>query len=271
MKIAVTLRAGIVLKDLLRGEQRDVVAAIEAGKDNISHKRIVLRPAFVAPGASPKGRRGRSAGRQLKPCYISFDDQFVQRGPVHQRRGGGARQILANKGILTAEDLLYYIPYRYEDRTRVIGPGEVRAGEMATVIAEVSAPECCRCAAGRSRSSWLVKGGGRLLNAKWFNAAYLQRVIRPGQFLALHGKVEFDPYASGLQMMQPQYEILPGPPEELPGGDDCLEIGRIVPIYETAGNGRLTSRFFRRVIHFVLESLSGVEDPLPPDVAGKSA
>src|SRR5512132_1367235 len=59
--------------------------------------------------------------------------------PVQFIKGvGEARaRILENKGIFTAEDLLYYIPFRYEDRTRVCGPGEVRAGEMATVIAQV--------------------------------------------------------------------------------------------------------------------------------------
>ncbi|MCH8267325.1 MAG: ATP-dependent DNA helicase RecG, partial [Acidobacteria bacterium] len=105
------------------------------------------------------------------------------------------------------------------------------------------------------------------LNCKWFNAAYLQRLIQPGQYLALHGKVEVDFYEGGLQMMQPQYEILPAPPAGDAAGGKSLEVGRIVPIYEAAGNGRLTSRFFRRVIHFLLESLSGVEDPLPLAVA----
>src|SRR5205085_1722332 len=35
-----------------------------------------------------------------------------------------------------------------------------------------------------------------------------------------------------------------------------LEVGRIVPIYESAGQGRLTSRWFRRIIHAALENLS---------------
>ncbi|MBI4459810.1 MAG: ATP-dependent DNA helicase RecG, partial [Acidobacteria bacterium] len=41
----------------------------------------------------------------------------------------------------------------------------------------------------------------------------------------------------------------------------------IVPIYEAAGGNKLPSRFFRRVIHSLLESLGGIEDPLPPKVA----
>ncbi len=40
---------------------------------------------------------------------------------------------------------------------------------------------------------------------------------------------------------------------------ESLEIGRIVPIYEAIGQGRLTSRWFRRAIHTALENL-------PPDL-----
>jgi len=201
--------------------------------------------------------------------------------PVQFIKGvGEARaRILENKGIFTAEDLLYYIPYRYEDRTRICGPGEVHAGEMATVIAQVvSAGELPVRRRPMRIFAATVKGGRHFMNAKWFNSSYLQRIIRPGQYLALHGKVEFDPYASVLEMVQPQFEILPAPPgegaegKESPGPlsiEDSLEIGRIVPIYEATGGGKLTSRFFRRVIHFILESLAGVEDPMPPEVAAR--
>ena len=190
--------------------------------------------------------------------------------PVQFIKGVGEERarILHNKGIFTAEDLLYYVPFRYEDRTVLRGPDEVRPGETATVIAQVVRAGMLRL----RRKKWKifqaeVGQGPHRLNCKWFNAAYLQRLIQPGQYLALHGKVEVDFYEGGLQIVQPQYEILPGPPAGDAAGGKSLEVGRIVPIYEATGNGRLTSRFFRRVIHFLLESLSGVEDPLPLAVA----
>ncbi len=192
--------------------------------------------------------------------------------PVQFIRGVGEQRarILENKGILTAEDLLYYIPFRYEDRTRVTGPDEVHSGDMATVIAHVVRCGLVQMRGGRVRLfRALVEGGGRRLWCKWFNAAYLERIIQPGQILAIYGKVEDDSFDGGLAMVQPQYEILPGLPGSNAAAEDSLEIGRIVPIYETAGNRQLTSRFFRRVIHYVLQSLSGVEDPLPPEVVEK--
>ncbi len=58
---------------------------------------------------------------------------------VQYVKGIGPRfaEILLEKGISTVEDLLYYLPFRYEDRLNPRGIGELRPGEMASVIAEV--------------------------------------------------------------------------------------------------------------------------------------
>ena len=188
-------------------------------------------------------------------------------------------QILVKKGLPTAEDLLFYLPFRYEDRTRLRGPGDVRAGEMATVIARVRSAGMLPVRRSRLRIFCADVGDAEsgaesgkqsaYLRCKWFNAPYLERTIKPGQLIAVYGKVEQDVYEGGLNMVQPQYEILPELPEGISTAGASLEVGRIVPIYEAAGNGRLTSRFFRRVIHYLLETLPGIADPLPPSVAAE--
>jgi ATP-dependent DNA helicase RecG len=90
--------------------------------------------------------------------------------------------------------------------------------------------------------------------------------FQPGQMLALYGKVEAGRNGE-LQLMQPQVEVLSedGEPEEAGANlNASLEVGRIVPIYESAGAGRLTSRWFRRVIHAALQSLPpDQDDPIP--------
>ena len=105
----------------------------------------------------------------------------------------------------------------------------------------------------------LEVGQGRSrLKCIWFNAAYLQDRFQPGQMLALYGKVE-EGRDSELQMVQPQFEILGdintrrgrgrgGRKEAEKKAAASLEIGRIVPIYESTGQGKLTPRWFRRVI-----------------------
>ena len=59
--------------------------------------------------------------------------------PVQYVKGIGPRlsEALAPKGIHTVEDLLHYLPFRYEDRLNPRRIGELQAGEMASIIAEV--------------------------------------------------------------------------------------------------------------------------------------
>src|SRR5512142_175282 len=59
--------------------------------------------------------------------------------PVQYVKGIGPRlaEVLAAKGITTVEDLLYYLPFRYEDRLNPRRIAELQPGEMASVIAEV--------------------------------------------------------------------------------------------------------------------------------------
>jgi ATP-dependent DNA helicase RecG len=183
--------------------------------------------------------------------------------PVQYVKGIGPRlaEILAAKGIATVGDLLNYLPFRYEDRLNPRGIAELRAGEMATVIGEVRNSGLFRTR--KMPIFQLTVGQGRSkLRCLWFHGTYLQDKFKPGQLIALYGKVEQDQRSGELQIIQPQVEMLGDAGTD--GADDkaaaSLEVGRIVPIYESAGQGRVTARWFRRVIRTAL-------DDLTPDLA----
>ncbi len=194
--------------------------------------------------------------------------------PAQYVKGIGPRiaEALAAKGIVTVEDLLYYLPFRYEDRLNPRGIAELRPGEMATVIAEVRNFGLFYARNARFWIANLTAGQGRdTLTCIWFRAEYLRDRFQPGQLVALYGKVEAKKKGRGLQIVQPQFEIIgepPGPgeepdPEELAA--QSLEVGRIVPIYEAIG--KLTTRWFRRVIHGALATLAPeIPDGLPPAI-----
>ena len=193
--------------------------------------------------------------------------------PVQYVKGIGPRlaEVLAAKGLATVDDLLHYLPFRYEDRLNPRSVAELRAGEMATVIAEVRNSGLFRTR--RMPIFQLTVGQGRTrLKCIWFNAAYLQDRFQAGQMVALYGKVEEDRDGQ-LQIIQPQFEIL-GDIYEEGGADEAekkaaasLEIGRIVPIYESTGQGKLTPRWFRHIIRGALENLSpDLPDPIPAAV-----
>jgi len=186
--------------------------------------------------------------------------------PVQYVKGIGPRlaEILAGKGISTVEDLLYYLPFRYEDRINPRRIAELRPGEMATIIAEVRGAGLFRTPRRGIEIFQMTAGQGRdSITCLWFNAAYLKGKFKPGQTVALYGRVE-EPRSgrNRIQLMQPEFEILSEPieeaqeksPEDLAA--ESLEIGRIVPIYESAAYGRLSPRWFRRVVHRALEDLT---------------
>ena len=86
----------------------------------------------------------RTCGQRFAPANILLRDPTNSRmlelsTPVQYVKGIGPRigEVLAAKGIPTVDDLLHYLPFRYEDRLNPRGIAELRAGEMATVIGEV--------------------------------------------------------------------------------------------------------------------------------------
>jgi ATP-dependent DNA helicase RecG len=192
--------------------------------------------------------------------------------PVQYVKGIGPRlaEMLAAKGIHTVDELLHYLPFRYEDRLNPKGISELQPGEMASVIAEVRTSGLFRTR--RMPIFQMTAGQGRArLKCIWFNATYLRDKFKPGQMVALYGKVEEDSHSDALQLIQPQFEILGDSGED--GSTDAaeqraadsLEIGRIVPIYESAGQGRLTSRWFRRIIRTALDNLTPEMPDLIPE------
>jgi ATP-dependent DNA helicase RecG len=198
--------------------------------------------------------------------------------PVQYIKGIGPRlaEVLAAKGIHTVADLLHYLPFRYEDRLNPRGIAELRPGEMATVIAEVRTSGLFRTR--RMPIFQMTAGQGRArLKCLWFNGTYLRDRFKPGQMVALYGKVEEDRRGE-LLIMQPQFEILGDTAED--GTTDAadqklaasLEVGRIVPLYESAGQGRLTARWFRRIIRNALENMPPEQaDPIPAVVRSRMA
>jgi ATP-dependent DNA helicase RecG len=178
-------------------------------------------------------------------------------------RGVGPRvaEMLAAKDIQTAEDLLYHLPFRYEDRQNPRSLDELKPGEMASVIAEVRG--AALLLTRRMPIFEMTLGQGRLaLKCMWFNGTYLKDRFHAGQTVAVFGKVEPSRSTSNFKMIQPQFEVLPDE------GDDAetrlLEVGRITPVYESLGGARLASRWQRRVIFDLLEGMRGaVPECLP--------
>ena len=168
--------------------------------------------------------------------------------------------MLEAKGLLTVEDLLSYVPFRYEDRSNVKTIAQLAPGEMATVIAEVRSASL---SGFKRRNLGLFEArfsdSSRVtLVCKWFHGGYLANVLGPGQRVALFGKIELDSFSHDLTILHPEFEILTDDDAE---GDAALHVARVVPIYEAAS--KLTTRMLRSLMHRILETVAPPADGLP--------
>jgi ATP-dependent DNA helicase RecG len=178
-------------------------------------------------------------------------------------KGVGSRraELLAKRGIRTFEDLLGYLPFRYEDRIRFAKIREIVPGQIYTVQAQVVSGSLVRYTRARGGVfHLLVRDDSGPLSCKFFHGGYLEARFKPGQRIVLHGKADLDPYRPGrIEMINPEYELL-GAEEP-----DSTEVGRIVPIYEAIGG--VSSRMMRRTIYAALGNLRGMlPDPLPAEL-----
>src|SRR5947208_11652281 len=174
--------------------------------------------------------------------------------------GPARAAMLEAKGLLTVEDLLGYVPFRYEDRSNMKTIAQLAPGEMATVMAEVRS---VKMSGFKRRNLGLFEprvtdSSRAILVGKWCHGGYLANVLAEGMKVALFGKVEFDSYAGELTMLHPEFEILSGDEDE---GEATLHVGRVVPIYE--GTGKLTTKILRTLVYRVLQAVDPVDDALP--------
>ncbi|MGP8034335.1 MAG: ATP-dependent DNA helicase RecG [Steroidobacteraceae bacterium] len=175
--------------------------------------------------------------------------------PVTSLRGVGAAlaERLARLGVTRVVDLLFLLPLRYEDRTRVAAIGSLAPGMRAAVEGEIQLTEV----AYRRRRQLLTRlsdGSGFLtLRFFYFSASQSQGLAR-GTRVRCFGEVRRGPL--GLEMVHPEYRRLAGGPVPL---EETLT--PIYPLTEGVPQGRL-----RALIGQALESLErcGVADFLPP-------
>jgi len=186
--------------------------------------------------------------------------------PVQYIKGIGPKRSedLSSRGIFTVEDLLYNLPYRYEDRSKFKQVKELQPGDRTSILVEVLTSGLVITRKTRLRIFDLAaRDASGLVRCKWFHSEYLDRkkIFQPGQQVIFYGRFEVDPYGTGnLQIINPEFEILDD--ESLERGS--LEMGRIVPVYEAIKG--CSSRVLRRILYGLLQELPPIAETLPEEV-----
>ncbi len=167
--------------------------------------------------------------------------------------GAGYSRKLFEINIQTAEDLLRYFPYRYDDFSDLKKINQVKVGEKVCLKGEII--EIKNTFTFRRRliitEAFLRDQTGQV-KVVWFNQPYLSEQLQ-GQTVILAGKAT-----------EKKGEIYLASPIAEKIKDSPTHAGRIVPIYpETKG---LTSRWLRYVIKPLLEQMQDIDDPLPSSI-----
>ena len=120
-------------------------------------------------------------------------------------------ELLAKRGLRTFEDLLGYLPFRYEDRIHFAKIRDIAPGQTYTLQAQVASGSLVRYTRARGGMyHLLVRDDTGSLACKFFHGDYLEGKLKPGQRMVLHGKAELDPNQPGrIEMINPEYELCP--------------------------------------------------------------
>jgi ATP-dependent DNA helicase RecG len=159
-------------------------------------------------------------------------------------KGVGPRTatLLQKLNIYSVQDLLFHLPFRYQDRTHITPLNNLRVGDYAVIEAVVQSTQMSK---GRKRASFLcyLRDNKGLLTLRffYFNAQQQRNLAKTGTRVRCFGEVRWG--GSGFEMVHPEYRIVaddsPTPVSE-----------HLTPIYSTTDG--LTQAALRKLIEQAL-------------------
>ncbi|MCU1350783.1 MAG: recG, partial [Acidobacteria bacterium] len=168
--------------------------------------------------------------------------------------GAGRAAALEAAGLKTVGDLLYFFPFRYEDRRhpvriadlgRYLDTPVLLRGRVISANARISPRRRMKIFEA------VIEDGTGGVKLVWFNQGFLADQIARGDRLSVYGTPRSSTYAT-LQIESPDWEKFEGEEEEE---------GAIVPIYSKITN--LPPKALRKLIDAALLTLPALDDPMP--------
>ncbi len=177
--------------------------------------------------------------------------------PLTRIQGIGPKsaKTLKKLDLETLGDLLWHLPRRYDDYSRLKTINRLWYGEEVTIIATVDSVNVRSARGGKMKIiEATISDGTGSLRLTWFNQPWIADRLKSGRAVVVSGKV--DQYLGRLTMNNPEWEPLEG---------KQLHTNRIVPVYPlTAG---ITAKWIRRLMNGVVPRLAPhLKDPLPTSI-----
>ena len=204
------------------------------------------QPQQPRPAAPSRAESAPGGKHSQTPAALNAALTVLQGvGPRHA-------QTLAELGMLTLGDMLYYFPRRYEDYSQLKPIKSLWYGEQVTVIGTVQSIHTRPIRGGKaSIVEIIISDGTGALRLSWFNNPWIANRLKEGEQISVSGSVE--QYLGRLVMNQPDWE-----PVEI----EHLHTNRIVPIYPLTA--KITQKWLRNLMKQVVTYWApAVVDSLP--------
>ncbi|EMQ4856877.1 ATP-dependent DNA helicase RecG [Morganella morganii] len=184
--------------------------------------------------------------------------QLLDAIPLTTLHGVGAGQAgkLAGIGLHTLQDLLFHLPLRYEDQTRLYTITDLLPGIYATVSGEVLRTDVVF---GRKRMmTCQISDGTGILTLRFFNfSAAMKNALAAGKQVTAYGEIRRG--KNGPEIFHPEYKVRQS--------DTSVELQEtLTPIYPTTEGVRQAT--LRKLLDQALELLDtcAINELLPPEL-----
>ena len=181
--------------------------------------------------------------------------------PLQFIKGVGPKRafLLKKMGLETVEDGLYFLPFRYDDRSRVKKIAELVPGEQASFTGKIIDVRSIRIGRRRKIFEVIIQDDTGLLRARWFqfNETYMTEKFEVGKELIFSGKPTQNKRSGELEIVHPDTD------EGLSEDGGSLEIGRIVPIYHSTEGLHLKS--LRTIMKNVVDGYAELAEEFLPE------
>jgi ATP-dependent DNA helicase RecG len=169
--------------------------------------------------------------------------------------GPARAEALKRLGVLTAGDLLYHIPHRYEDASTIASIASLEPGMQGTVVGRVVSKGVLPTRKGLRIFQAVLKDDTGMIEVSWPGQPFLDRTIAKGDLLLVSGSVRF---FHGRQL-QPREFV------NLGGEEDELAEGMVLAVYPATEG--LSFKVIRGIVDAHLDELLAlVTEYLPPEI-----
>ena len=229
--------------------------------DLIGQMRDAVTQAVSTPMPTPAAEPVKAAESANVPARSETSSDPFQQSVQYLRGVGPKRAALLSKlNLHTVNDLLWYLPARYEDRRRLTPLGMLQVGQRQTFYGRVYATQTVPQRRGKPIFTMTLEDDSGTLMCKWFKApTYMQERFAIGARVVGSGIITLNSYNASREAVHPDLEVL----EEDDG--DLVHFGRLVPIYPlTAG---LHQKALRALMKSMIDTYAPqIEEILPHDI-----